>query len=136
MKPKLNRILKGLKLEKAMDILAGGPSSVSEILYNVESKAFQSSARLKGVRADLTLALRMIKQTVKGEYKGLSNDSLVIFIAAFLYFLNPMDLIPDFLIPIGLTDDLGLLVWVFAKFRGELESYRKWHDSNSDQFGN
>ncbi len=114
-----------------MDILAGGPSSVSEILYNVENKAFKSSARLKGIRADLALALKMIKQTVKGEYKGLSNDSLVIFIAAFLYFLNPLDLIPDFLMPIGLTDDLTLLVWVFAKFQGELESYKKWHDSNS-----
>ncbi len=129
--PKLTRILKSLKFEKAMDILAGGPSSVSEILYNVENKAFKSSARLKGIKADLALSLKMIKQTVKGEYKGLSNDSLVIFIAAFLYFLNPLDLIPDFLMPIGLTDDLSLLVWVFAKFKGELESYKAWHDSNS-----
>lgn len=132
MKPKITRILKNLKFEKAMDILAGGPSSVSEILYNVENKAFKASPRLKGVKVDLALALKMIKQTVRGEYKGLPNDSLVIFIAAFLYFLNPLDLIPDFLVPIGLTDDLSLLVWVFAKFRGELETYKKWHDSNPD----
>lgn len=129
--PKLSKILASLKFQKALDILAGGPTAVGEFLYSVENKAYKSSPRLKGIKSDLILSLKMIKSTVKGEYKGLSKDSLVIFIAAFIYFLNPFDFIPDFLTPIGLTDDLSLLVWVFTKFRSELEHYKTWLGESS-----
>lgn len=126
MRPKLSKILSSLKFNKALELLATGPGAISEFLFNVENKAYKSSSRLKGIKSDLVLSLKMIKSSVKGEYKGLSRDSLVIFIAAFLYFLNPLDLIPDFLTPIGLTDDLSLLIWVFAKFKGELDDYKAW----------
>lgn len=133
MRPKLSKILASLKFNKALELLATGPGAISEFLFNVENKAYKSSSRLKGIKSDLVLSLKMIKSSVKGEYKGLSRDSLIIFVAAFLYFLNPLDLIPDFLTPIGLTDDLSLLIWVFAKFKGELDDYKTWLASSEGE---
>jgi uncharacterized membrane protein YkvA (DUF1232 family) len=60
-----------------------------------------------------------------------------IIIGALAYFILPIDAIPDFLIPLGYTDDLGVLVAALEKVRGNLnEDIRdKAKDDLDDFFG-
>ena len=44
---------------------------------------------------------------------------------ALLYFLNPMDVIPDLLIG-GFIDDAALLTWVLSKVKDEIENYQSF----------
>ncbi len=72
---------------------------------------------------------RLLRAHVNGRYRVKSLKFLLILVAAVIYFLNPLDLIPDFIIGIGLTDDLAVLTWVFQAAASELEAYTKWEKS-------
>jgi uncharacterized membrane protein YkvA (DUF1232 family) len=72
---------------------------------------------------------RLLRAHVKGEYRIQSFRFLLILLAAVIYFLNPLDLIPDFIIGIGLTDDLAVVTWVFQAAASELDAFTRWEKS-------
>ncbi|HAW24901.1 MAG TPA: hypothetical protein DCX38_16380, partial [Pseudomonas sp.] len=50
-------------------------------------------------------------------------------VAGLLYFLSPMDAIPDWIPGLGFVDDLAVLGWIIRKWSGELQAFRTWRDS-------
>ena len=47
-------------------------------------------------------------------------------IAAILYFLLPLDSIPDFILGLGYLDDVTVITFVYRQLGNELEKYRVW----------
>ncbi|NJM94608.1 MAG: DUF1232 domain-containing protein, partial [Cytophagales bacterium] len=41
-------------------------------------------------------------------------------------FVNPFDLIPDFIVGFGLIDDMTLMVWILKNIQKDIEAYRRW----------
>lgn len=72
---------------------------------------------------------RLLRAHMAGQYRIQSFRLLLILIAAVIYFLNPLDLIPDFIFGIGLTDDLAVVTWVFQAAARELDSFAQWEKS-------
>lgn len=68
----------------------------------------------------------MVKASVLGKYKIQSPRVFIILLAAIIYFLNPLDLIPDFIPALGLTDDLAVLAWVYQAAYAEVQAFQKW----------
>ncbi len=56
--------------------------------------------------------------------------SILLVIAAVLYFMNPLDLIPDAIIGLGFTDDFAVLTGVYKLIGSELEKFSAWETSN------
>jgi uncharacterized membrane protein YkvA (DUF1232 family) len=50
-------------------------------------------------------------------------------LAAIIYFLNPIDLIPDFIPGLGLTDDFSVLLWVYNSVSTEVVKFLEWEKS-------
>lgn len=50
-------------------------------------------------------------------------------VAGLIYFVSPLDAIPDFIPGLGLVDDLAVLAWVMKTWGGELEAFRTWRDA-------
>jgi len=48
-----------------------------------------------------------------------------------LYFVMPVDLIPDLLGPIGLMDDAAIIATVVGSVRDELQRFRTWESGRS-----
>jgi uncharacterized membrane protein YkvA (DUF1232 family) len=77
---------------------------------------------------NLRLLVPLIKDYWKGNYRDVSIKSIVIFMAALIYILSPIDLLSDYLIGLGQIDDaiiLGLSLFFLEK---ELRKYREWKD--------
>ena len=53
----------------------------------------------------------------------------MIVLAAIIYFLNPIDLIPDFIPALGLTDDFSVLLWVYNTVHNEVNKFLIWERS-------
>jgi len=56
---------------------------------------------------------------------------LIAVVAGLLYFVAPLDAIPDWIPGFGFIDDLAVLGWVMRKWSGELEAFRAWRDSQT-----
>lgn len=72
---------------------------------------------------------RLIKAYALGQYREIPWKTILIIIAAVIYFVNPIDLVPD-LIPIaGLTDDFGILLYVYNAVSKEVNKFLEWEQS-------
>jgi uncharacterized membrane protein YkvA (DUF1232 family) len=68
----------------------------------------------------------MIKAYFSGEYRIIPWSSILKIIAVLIYFISPIDVIPDFLPIIGLTDDLALTIWLFSSLKEDFENFEAW----------
>jgi len=82
------------------------------------------------IKEKFMLLGRLLRAHVNGQYRVQSFRFLLILVAAVIYFLNPLDLIPDFIIGIGLTDDLAVVTWVFQAAASELGAFAEWEKTH------
>ena len=47
-------------------------------------------------------------------------------LAALVYFLMPLDSIPDFIWAVGFVDDIAVIANVFRLFRNDIQAFREW----------
>ena len=107
----------------------GKPVSMGYMLYNAFHKLTENrgnSSRWAHVTELMTAFIRMVRAYTSGQYKGIPTRSLLVGIAVLLYLLSPLDLIPDFLVGIGLLDDLGVMSWFIIQFKDELDKFISW----------
>ncbi len=69
---------------------------------------------------------RLIKLSVAGEYTGVPGTTVAAAVAVLIYFLSPIDLIPDFIPVVGLLDDVALLAWFSTSIKHELDKFHEW----------
>lgn len=72
---------------------------------------------------------RLLKAFVKGKYTSIPWKPMLLITAAILYFINPADLIPDWILAVGFTDDAGILMMVYASVRAELDKFVAWENT-------
>jgi uncharacterized membrane protein YkvA (DUF1232 family) len=58
-------------------------------------------------------------------------QTIVLAIAAVVYFVNPFDLIPDLIPVIGYLDDATIVGFVIASIGGDIANFRDWEQSHS-----
>jgi len=69
---------------------------------------------------------RLIKLSASGEYTGVPATTVVAAVAVLIYFLSPIDLIPDFIPVVGLLDDMALVAWFSTSIKHELDKFHEW----------
>jgi uncharacterized membrane protein YkvA (DUF1232 family) len=84
---------------------------------------------MNDVREKFYVLGRLVKAYALGQYREIPWKTLLIVVAAIIYFINPIDLLPDLIPVAGLTDDVGVLVWVYSSLRGEIDKFLAWEHS-------
>ena len=51
---------------------------------------------------------------------------MILILAGIIYFVSPLDIVPDFLVGLGFLDDAAILTFVVNRLDKELEKYRGW----------
>ncbi len=77
---------------------------------------------------DIELLVRLIRAWLKGAYRGVATQTLVAIVAAILYFVSPLDVVPDFIPGFGYVDDAALLAWVLKSIADDLDAFRAWEE--------
>ena len=78
------------------------------------------------VREDLARLTRLLGAWARGEYTRVPWRTVSMAVGALIYFVNPVDAVPDFLLGIGFVDDASVLAMVVASLRRDLERFAKW----------
>ncbi len=77
----------------------------------------------------------VLRDYANGSYRKMPWKAVVAVVAATVYVLSPIDLIPDFLIPVGWTDDLLVVVMTWRLIKRELRDYCAWKGLAPAHFG-
>lgn len=125
-------LFKGI-LKKAEEYLKQ-PLRIKQLLNDAykkasEKKDFGSIAH--EVWENLQTLSRLIKASVSGDYHGVPTSTLIGGVAVFLYFLTPIDFVPDFIPVVGLLDDVSLLAWFMTSIKEEIEKFAEWEATGS-----
>jgi uncharacterized membrane protein YkvA (DUF1232 family) len=70
--------------------------------------------------------VRLGKAYVRKEYTKIPWQSLLLVGGAIVYFVTPVDFVPDFLLGLGFTDDIAVLAWVMKTIQKDVEAFRAW----------
>ena len=96
------------QVSKKLQTLSGSHKQINELLEHVQ------------------LFLRMIKKSFTGEYSSFSNKTLLSLVFGLLYFVTPMDVVPDFIPLLGFSDDLSIIYFIIKNFKSDIEAFKVW----------
>ena len=90
---------------------------------------------LFGFFRKIKLAFQLLKDYKSKNYRDISWKSIAIIVAGLMYFLSPLDAIPDFLGVLGFTDDALVLAFVFNSIKNEMDRYINWKGLDPQEYG-
>ena len=105
------------------------PTRVTQLLNDAYQKASEKNdvgTIAHEAWESLQILFRLIKSSVSGEYTGLPTPTIIAAVAVVIYFLSPIDLIPDFIPVLGLLDDMALVAWFSTSIKHELDKFHTW----------
>ncbi|MBK8351735.1 MAG: DUF1232 domain-containing protein [Saprospirales bacterium] len=101
-------------------------TAVSELLDQVFLKVGETTELFYKVQDSMIALTRMLRAWMQGDYKNISTKSIIAVVAALIYFVNPLDLIPDFIPIIGQIDDIFILGYLIKMLNKEIERFMAW----------
>lgn len=126
----ITRILTSIFFKRA-NIGAVRYARNTKSLFSLIREALDKSGGLSGknvsaFREQLGVVTRLLKAYASGEYRQLPWKTLIRVIAVLIYFVSPIDILPDFLPIVGITDDIALMLWLFSAITDDIEKFRQW----------
>ncbi|MCE7991413.1 MAG: DUF1232 domain-containing protein [Roseivirga sp.] len=95
--------------------------------------AQEDDSLMKKMGDYIKLIMRMITGYLNGSYNDTPWQTIVLLVAGLLYFITPIDAIPDFIPIAGLIDDATVLVWLGKCFRDDLARFKNWENVNDSE---
>ena len=122
------------KAKKKATEIAGDKSKLDRMLSNTkekldeihleDTKVFKLGERVKVI-------VRMLRAYVNGSYKETPWKTILTFVAGLIYFLMPIDLIPDFIPVTGFIDDFTVVMLISGAFQQDIQEFLDWEEKQS-----
>ena len=113
--------------EKAQDMIQDR-GKAEKLLKRLERK-LQNSSKLGKALAYIPKMGMLINSWLKGEYSEIPIGTLAAVIGVLIYFVSPIDAIPDFFPGIGLLDDAAVTSGALYLIKSDLDEYMNWRES-------
>lgn len=92
------------------------------------------SEGMQTLKDQVNTFVRMVRSYQNGDYQRTPWKSLLLMTAGIIYFVSPLDLIPDFIPVLGFMDDITVVVWILNSIRKDVEKYEEWEDTYAKPF--
>ena len=89
-------------------------------------KANTNKDDLQGIWGQLQTLMSLVRDYYNGVYREVPGSSIIAILAGLLYFLSPIDLVPDFIVALGFMDDVFIIGLVVKQVSKDLDKYREW----------
>jgi uncharacterized membrane protein YkvA (DUF1232 family) len=117
--------------------IAGKPARILALIAQLTLKLKKTDLNsINGfiLKEKFLLLGRLRKAHITGHYRIKSFRILLILLAAIIYMINPLDLIPDFIFGVGLVDDLAVVTWVYQALSTEVNTFDQWEKKQDGAF--
>jgi len=117
---------------KATDIL-NDKTKAGDTIKEALGKAITNKGDLEGVWAKMLLLFSISKDYVNGNYTEIPKRSIIAILGGLIYFLSPVDVVPDFIPVMGFIDDIFVLNLVYKQVVKDLEKYKVWKEAQEEE---
>jgi uncharacterized membrane protein YkvA (DUF1232 family) len=108
------------------------PERLRDLVTQVTQKVVSlPQETFKGTLIYIQAMLRLIRAYYRGEYRAVPATTLLIIVAALIYLLNPLDLLPDWIPGLGFLDDAFILTLAIRRTREAIDQFLAWESSNA-----
>lgn len=135
MNNKPNRLLNSWAYKKAASLVnttLASPAKLLNLVAGAQKKLARGSGKFNDIYASVAASIRLLKAYAAGEYREISLESIGLIIASIIYFVMPIDVLPDFIIGLGLTDDAALLAWTLKAVAADIEKFLGWEQTQNN----
>ncbi len=115
--------------------------SIAEDMLNDEDKMERFLQRLEkklkkipfagDKLAAIPIMTSLVKSYMKKEYTDIPIGAIISIISALIYFVSPIDIIPDSIPFIGYFDDAAVVAACWKLVDSDIEEYEKWRVKNN-----
>jgi len=104
------------------------PVKTEGLLSKAISKAQKSKNNqvIGNIWDKIQLLFSLVKDYLNGTYRSISQTALLAIIIGLIYFVSPIDVIPDWIAGLGLVDDAAVLGLLINQLDKELIRYQEW----------
>ena len=83
-----------------------------------------------GTLSEIPTLIALVKAYIDKRYLDIPVGAIIAIVASLIYFLTPIDLMPDLLPAIGLVDDAAVVALAFKLVHDDVKEYKAWRDKN------
>lgn len=111
---------------RAQEYLDGG-RDLGALLRRVSAR-IEAAPIVGDALADARALVRLLRAYAAGRYRDVAIEDLLLILAGFVYFVSPLDLIPDVVAGVGLLDDVAVLGFVLRSLPDVIGRFRAWEE--------
>ncbi|MGM0834783.1 MAG: YkvA family protein [Bacillota bacterium] len=109
-------------------------NKLKDLLKRAEKKAKKKEEDKGFVREaweSLKTMIELVKAYIKGDYRNIPYGSLLMIVGAILYFVMPLDAIPDAVVALGFTDDAAVIALTYRKVKMDIDKFVEWKQDHA-----
>lgn len=110
--------------EQARTFLKNG-KELEKFLMKVEKK-FKDIPKVGDKLAYIPQMVLLVRSYAVGEYRDITKTEIVLILAALIYFVSPIDVIPDKFLGVGWLDDALVAGLVIKYCNDSIKKYMTW----------
>ena len=107
------------------------PDKIEKLLNKLEKK-LKSVPNIGEKLSHIPVFVSLIRSYIKKEYTEIPLGTIIAVLSALIYFVSPVDIIPDVMPVIGFADDAAVIAACLKLVDTDIEEYIEWRDANSD----
>jgi uncharacterized membrane protein YkvA (DUF1232 family) len=122
------------KFESKADMYLTNKEKAEGLLRKAMKKA-SKNRKIGDSWEKLQLLFGLFRDWLNGSYRQIPTKSIATAVIAIIYFVSPIDLVPDFILGFGLLDDAAVIGFVIKQINKDLVAYQVWkqHDQTPNE---
>ena len=110
------------------EALLNDKDELDDFLYRLEQKIKEMPFVGKKFTM-IPVMISLVKNYAQGKYTTVPYGTILAVLSALIYFLSPIDIIPDFIPLAGYLDDMAVVGLCMNMVKIDIETYDKWRQS-------
>ena len=109
----------------------GDKQKTKRLIQDAFEKAKKNKGHLSKIWNELQALIRLLRAWLSGKYDT-PWKTILFSIAALIYFVNPLDFIPDIIPVFGFLDDASVIAFVIKNIRTDIQKFLDWENKEEN----